>query len=203
MTGKTRLYEHGELAAALGREDPNLPLPDLSVPDLVDLRHKDPLLARTQVLDEDELRQLRAEYEALRQQQPVVSEPRASELTARTTLALAPRRYRVIGALLAIAVALGSWSVCRSWMTGGQVARAATQAAPVVAAMPVLPTVPAREPPGQPPAASAPRAAVNALASGDREAARRVYDELARHEEEPGPYAVAAQILAGELRAAD
>ncbi|MET0285684.1 MAG: hypothetical protein ABW352_14490 [Polyangiales bacterium] len=200
MSTKTRIYQQADLAAALAREEPDMPLPGL-----VDLRHKGPLLEQTQVLDAATLQQLRADYAALRGAQPIVSEARDGELTDRTTraLGLKPRRFRLIGSLLAVLVALCSYSLCRSWFAGKQVARAATQApvqpsAPTVVAEPI-----ARERPTQPPAPNLPRMALDALASGDRERAHRMYEQLARHEPEPGPYELAASILARELRAGE
>jgi hypothetical protein len=199
MATETRIYSHAELQAALAQEDAEMPLPGL-----VDLRHKDQPLAQTQVLDAQALNQLRSEYHARHGSQPPVSEPRESELTGRTerALGLKPRRYRLIGALLAIAVGTVSWSVCRSWMAGHHVERAATQAvAQPMPSAPAAPPAPVRERPTHPAAANLPRAALDALASGDRERARRAYDELARYEQEPGPYSTAAEILARELKA--
>jgi hypothetical protein len=200
MTTKTRIFERAELAEALAREEPDMPLPGL-----VDLRHKGPLLEQTQVLDALTLQQLRADYEALRGMQPIVSEARDGELTERTTraLGLKPRRFRLLGALLAVLVLLSSWSLGRSWLTGKQVARAATQAPALPIAPAAVVELPVREPPARPAPANLPRIALDALGAGDREHARRVYEELARHERAPGPFEVAAAILARELRAAE
>jgi hypothetical protein len=195
MRSETRSYQATELADALAREEPE-PMP---LPGLVDLRHKGPMLVQTQVLDQAELRQLRADYERIRAQQPIVNEPRASEQTDRTLREAAglqpPRRFRLIGTLLAILLALVSWSVGRSWLAGQHVARASTKPAPALPAAPVVAAAPAREMPTHAPAANLPRAALEALASGDRELARRIYAELAQHEREPGPYSAAAEIL--------
>lgn len=189
----TRIYKQADLAEALAREEPE-PMP---LPGLVDLRHKGPLLEQTQVLDQAELCKLRAEYEAMRG--PIVTEPRASEQTDRTLREAAglrpPRRFRLIGSLLAILLALGSWSVCRSWMASQHVARASSQPVPVLPTAPGRAPPPTRERPTRAPAANLPRAALEALAGGDRELARRIYTELAQHELEPGPYSAAAEIL--------
>ncbi|HEX5659453.1 MAG TPA: hypothetical protein VFX59_19795 [Polyangiales bacterium] len=198
MRTPTRIYQQANLAEALAHEEEDMPLPGL-----VDLRHKSPLLAQTQVLDQEQLRKLRSDYEALRG--PLVSEPRDGELTDRTLLNLKPRPVRrLIGVLVAILVALGSWSVCRSWMAGQHVARASSPAAvPVLPEAPAAVVAPSREVPPQPASANLPRVALEALASGDREAARRAYSALARYEREPGPFSAAAEILTRELKAGE
>jgi hypothetical protein len=197
MRTPTRIFKQGDLADALAFEEPDMPLPGL-----VDLRHKGPLLAQTQVLDQGTLEQLRRDYEALRG--PIVSEPRDSELTDRTLLPRNGARpiRRLIGVLLAVLIAIVSWSVCRSWSTGRHVARAETRAAsPAVAGVPLVLPAPPREVPLQPARPNLPRVALEALAAGDRESARRTYDELARHEREPGAFSAAAEILTRELEA--
>jgi hypothetical protein len=196
MATKTRIHLVTDLEQALTQEEADLPLPGL-----VDLRHKAPSLAQTQVLDQAALQQLRSEYEALRG--PIVRAPSEREQTDLTLQVPKPRRFRLIAALLAILVALLSWSVCRSWLAGQQVARASTPSSPAALPAPVQVAVPVRARPAQAAAANLPRAALEALAGGDRELARRIYDELAQHEAEPGPYAAAAAILARELKAAE
>jgi hypothetical protein len=198
MRTHTRIYDQSDLADALAREEPDMPLPGL-----VDLRHKGPLLDQTQVLDQETLHRLRRDYEVLRG--PIVSEQRDSQLTDLTTLPLkktSPIR-RVIGVLLLIAIAQVSWSVSRPWMAEKHVARAATQAAPVVPAAPLVVPAPTRELPKHAPAVDLPRSALDALAGGDRARAHRSYAELALHEREPGPFTAAAEILARELKAGE
>jgi hypothetical protein len=197
----TRIVSQVDFAEALTREEPDLP-----VPGLVDLRLGGRLLDQTEVLDAERLHALRAEYEAMRGQVPTASEPGQSELTGRTTALPTPSprpMRRVIGALLALLIGLVSWSACRVWFTGQGVANAALQShAPQPLSAPMA--VPARRAlPREPAAADLPRVALEALASGDRELARRSYEELAGHELGPGPYGVAAEILARELRGAE
>ncbi len=192
MRTQTRILSQPDLAEALAREEPDV----LELPGLVDLRHKGPLLDQTQVLDEVQLRRIRSEYEALRgpgvkerSEEPVPEDPK-------------PRRsYRLIAALLAVLGALVAYNLSRSWGSAKQVARAATPPAALPSPPERVAAAPARERPTRAAAADLPRTALAALATGDRERARGAYAELALHEPEPGPYSVAAAILARELKA--
>lgn len=180
--------------------------PDMPPPGLVDLRLEGPLLDETQVLDAERMSVLHAEYAALRGQASV-DEVRPSEPTELIQRAQprAPRPLRfLIGGLLVVLVALVAASAARSWRSGREVAKAAEHTAPPTsrgAAPP--PALPQRADPKKPAAPHLPRTALDALASGDRELARRTYEELARHEAVAGPYGAAAAILARQLKAAE
>lgn len=209
MTGKTILGHFSEI----------LPSPaDTSVDPLLsglrDLRQSLPTSDKTQRLGEAELKELQTEYQALRGAAAKIIAPAGPPYAEQeehvypdleeSVVAKRRRWPRLLWTGLAVAIfaalALGVSYRARGAGQQGHPARAreTRPSAPDVVRPKAAPGRPARAP-----GRGAPRAALEALARGDRAEAQRRYAELARYEKEPGPYGAAAAILARELRAGE